>query len=223
MFFRLGLLSAFRRKKITAPILRTHEAQPRYLRDSFEIAMYVDTKRQAGIPSLFPSEHLTTIANFNSKAGLLNSYLRAQVIQRLRNDPDSAALIFAPRALRNKFFTRPLVSVGLWLFSRKYRHESRVATRDVARTVLHDVRAALAQHKGKHLRYICAETLTYADVVVAESLAFDPQREGQLERLCKDDEFAESFPDLLAWARAIRETHYPSIEGSEKAVEQKQS
>lgn len=184
--------------------------------------MYVDTKRQRGKPSLFPSEHLTTIANFNHKAGLLNSYLRAQVIQRLRNDSDAAAQIFAPRALRNKFVTKPIVSLGLWLFSRKYRHESRVATRDVAKAVLNDVRAALAQHKGKHLRYICAGTLTYADVVVAESLGFDPQRDGEIAYLCKDDEFAESFPDLVAWARAIRETHYLGIEGSEKGGERGQ-
>lgn len=181
--------------------------------------MYVDTKRQPSTPSLFPSEHLATIVEFNHKAALLNWYMRGKLIEQLRDDLDTAAQLFAPRALRNKFFTRPLVRLALWLFGRKYRHESRVGTRDVARSALQDVRVALARHKGKNLRYICAETLTYADVVMAESLFFDPQKRGVSAYLYKDDEFAQDFPDLVAWGRAVRETHFPKNRNGEKGEE----
>lgn len=95
--------------------------------------------------------------------------------------------------------------------------ENREATRAVARKGLEAVRAALASCSTRHLRYLCGDSLTYADIVVAESIYFDPERYGKFGYVYSDEQFFDEFTDVVAWARAVRSTHYASLVASRKA------
>lgn len=87
----------------------------------------------------------------------------------------------------------------------------------MATNALEDTRKALTSYEGAHLRYVCGERLTYADIIMAESIFFDMERHGKFGYLYKDDEFADRFPDIIAWARAVRETHYPELVPARRA------
>lgn len=207
LLFRLGL-SAFR-TKLTAPILRTRDSPSRFLRDSLSISAYVDAQREPSRETLFPVEYASDIALFSEYANALSSFIRPVILAKLEKDPGTAEKLFMPLVLRGRFFSKTLVKLAIWVFRRKYAEESKKANRDVARDALEQMRKALAQCDGKHLRYLCGERFTYADIIMAESLFFDPERHGKFRYLGQDDEFADCFPDLIAWARAVRETHYP--------------
>lgn len=204
---RLGL-SAWR-DKITAPVLRLAGTRPAvYLTESLDTASYIDELREVPQRSLFPPEQRAKICSFNSVAGIVISFMRAQLISRLKSDLESCEKMFVPRRLQGWFFTKPIVILAMWSFSRKYAEESRNATQEKVISALDKVRDALVRHEGRHLRYLCGGRLTYADIIVAESLFFDERRHGNWGYLYRNEDLAERFPDLIAWGRAVRETHY---------------
>lgn len=208
-FFRFGM-SSFR-TKLTAPIFKTNASSASYIRDSLAISSYVDGHRESKRQTLFPPDQHTSIIRFNEHATALSSFMRNVLVKKLTDKPEIAQETYMPRPLRGWFFSGLLVRFALWLFAKKYAHESAAATRARARQGLEETRRALELSKATHLRYLCGDTLTYADIVMAESLFFDVDRHIRFADLYRDDEFAESFPDLIAWAAVVRRTHYPEL------------
>lgn len=208
---RLGLFSW--RKKITAPILEILDETngKKYLTESFDIAQYIDSVRVPPRPTLFPSEHAAAIREYNVHAATLTSYMRERLTSLLSQDLDTAERMFVPWALRGWFFTRVLVRLGVWVFTRKYSAESQAAGREAARRALEAVRDGLVRFEGTKLRYLCGTGFTFADIAVTEAIFFDGERHGRFAYLYRDQEFCEAFPDVVAWGRAVRDTHYAEV------------
>lgn len=198
--------------------------------DSFDIARYIDMHRHSKTPTLFPSAHLSTITTFNAHAQILISHLRMGIVQRCRQHLDIAERLYAPRWLRSTssstsssstgrrwwlpplplpaLLTRPLLRIALTLFEFKYAYESKHATEARARAALSAVRAALTKHAGADLKYLVGGRLTYADIIVAQAISFDTERYPMaVKKVYEEKRFAHDFPDVVAWARAVRETH----------------
>lgn len=208
MLFRLGFRDGFRRK-ITAPIMRNLSGV--YLRDSFDIAKYIDSKRESWKHSLFPQSNLSELYMFNQHAERIIGFGRAQLVGRLRSDPATVEQLYMPRFLQNRFFSSTLARICLSVFMSKYKQENEIATRQRARESLEAIRDALKSYTGKRLRHVCGEQLSYADIILAESIYFDTERHGRKGYIYQDDEFSNAFPDLIAWARAIRQTYYGDL------------
>lgn len=197
--------------RLTSPLMRTTPPNPTIIRDSFDIARHIDVCRQPSLPSLFPPAHLHTIRLFATHAQTLNSFMRGIVLVRLREEPSVAESLYLPRWLRGRFFTKFLISISIPLFAHKYVKETAAASRTAVRDALLQVRAALAAFPGRNLRYLCAERLTYADIAVAEAVFFDPERHPRHASVYSDSKLLDEFPDVVAWARAVRSTHFADI------------
>lgn len=208
MFFRLGFRDSLSRK-ITAPIMKTMSGI--YLRDSFDIAKYIDSKRESWKPTLFPPSSLSQLHVFNQHANRIIDFGRSQLIRRLKNDPAVVEQLFMPRFLHNRFFSRMLARISLLIFVNKYKQEIDTATRQGAKESLEAIRNALKYYPGEKLRHVCGERLSYADIILAESIYFDTDRHGSKGYVYQDDEFFNAFPDLIVWARAIRQTYYGDL------------
>ena len=191
-------------RRITAPILQT---PTQYLHDSFIIAQYIDSKRPSHQPSLFPPHLLSEIEKFNAHADTLISYMRNKLMFLLKQDLSLAATMFLPRPLRR--LPRPILGVLLAIFARKYRAESTYATRERAIDALNAIRNALSTCQNSNLRYICGNSLTYADIVVSQSIFFgDLNAQSRYAHLYADAQLQEQFPDIIAWASAVTKTHF---------------
>lgn len=104
--------------------------------------------------------------------------------------------------------TRPMLRIALALVEFKYAYESKHATEAHARAALSAVRAALAKHAGADLKYLVGGRLTYADIIVAQAISFDMERyPTAVKKVYEEKRLAHDFPDVVAWARAVRETH----------------
>lgn len=194
--------------KLTAPVLKTLDERPNFILDSFSIAQYIDMHRLSRTPSLFPVSHMDEINTFNEHAQTLLSYMRATMMSRLKSDLSTAEALFAPRWMHGKpWFTRPLLRIMLWLFTMKYARESRRASLENTRRALMAVRSALMAHAGEDLRYLVAGRLTYADIVITEMISFDTERYPKYTCLYADASLADEFADVIAWTRALRDTH----------------
>lgn len=213
MYIRLFLHSSLpSNHKVSSPVFRTLDEPPRYLLDSFDIARYIDEHRKPSSHTLFPVAHLPSLEKFNAHAASINSFMRARLLAQLRDDPSLGVEMYLPRALRRPApIARLVVRVAVGALAWRYGRESRTTSRMRVREALLDVRAALAAHEGADLRYLVAGRLSFADVVVAESIFFDMERHARFGRLYADSGFADEFADVVAWARAIRQTHYESV------------
>lgn len=208
LWMRMGFPLRF--AKITAPVLIVYSAlsPQRFIRDSSEIAAYMDAAREPSRPTLFPNEKAAIIAEFIEHADALFNFGRRSMLEALAKDPTAAERIIPPE-LRGLFFTRPLLRVVLYLFNRKYSAESAGASRARALRSLHALRSALSSSPATGLKYVAGERLTYADIVMVSSLYFDPKRQGTSDIFYEDKDFQDEFPDLIAWGEAVRLTHFP--------------
>lgn len=204
--------------KLTVPILYSSattdkQQPPQFFFDSLSIARYIDQHRHSIRDSLFPSDHMADIERFNDHAQTLLCYSRAKMISKLQTDMEALEALFAPKwlqgggGLKSRILTRPLLRVALWLFSLKYSSESERATVESTRRSLTAVRNALMAHTGTDLRHLVAGRFTYADIIVAQLITFDPELYNRFAHIFGDVSLADEFADVVAWARAIRETH----------------
>lgn len=180
--------------------------------DSFDISKHIDMHRGSNTPSLFPPKYIQSIALFNKHAQTLTSYTRGQLFERLKTDLKSAEALFAPKFLRGKsWLTYPILQVSLSIMRWKYRNETQSANLEETRKALLEIRAALLAHSGSDLRYLIAGRLTYADLIVAQTIGFDTERFPKYAHLYADAVLADEFADIIAWARAVRETHFTGV------------
>lgn len=206
MYIRLLCHGYIPNFKVTAPILKISQQQ--FIFDSFNIARYIDNNRISKTETLFPSCHIHLIQQFNQDAQILLSYTRGKLFNNLKHDMKSAEIIFAPRFLRGKsYLTYPLIKLIIVFMQWKYRKECKVASIQETRRVLLDIRSALVAYSGSDLRYLVGDRLTYADIIVAQCISFDVERYRKFMHLYSDAQLANEFPDVIAWARAVRETH----------------
>lgn len=218
-----------------APVLHVAVAgRTPFVRETAAIARFVDAHRGTGRPSLFPPAHMAHIARFQRCARTLLAFLRTRAVARVRRDPLPLLLRALPRCLhRFAWLAVPVARLALGVAVAlgacdHAAHESgigvethsggggggqAVAGRSDARRALREVRAALRRHDGAHLRYLVGGRLTYADLVVAQCVRLEVEAEADdsggawLCDVFEDARLADEFADVVAWARAVRQTH----------------
>lgn len=197
----------------SSPLLSTNERSARHLCSAFDMARYIDDNRSGSCKrTLFPAHVLPHIKLFERHATTIARYMERRLVERMQRDLNTAQIMLLPRAMRCRFFSRALVRLYLWWMRaqlRAYKHDD--SSREAATSALLAVRTGLSCYSGRQLRYLCGQHVTFADILVAECIYFDSERFGECAALFSDEQFLEAFPDVVAWARAIRSTHYGCI------------
>ncbi|CAN8068396.1 unnamed protein product [Agarophyton chilense] len=208
MWMRLG---GTRTGAMNGAILQTNQTLRRHMYNSLDIARHIDSQRVRGRRSLFPAHLMCHITLFERHAHAIVRHMQMTLVHRLQHNMNAAQAVLLPPRWRHRFFSRVLVRMYLWWLNGEHGAHVRQSSREHARKALNAVRAALSCYSGTQLRYLCGQNVTFADVVVAESIYFDGERHDRLAQLFGDDEFSEAFPDVVAWGRAVRHTHYDAL------------
>ncbi|PXF47209.1 hypothetical protein BWQ96_02984 [Gracilariopsis chorda] len=138
--------------------------------------------------------------------------MERRLIDGMQRDLKAAQMMLLPRSMRTRFFSNTVVRLYLWWMRAQLRaYKEEESNREAATSALRAVRRALSCYSGRHLRYLCGQHVTFADIVVAECIYFDSERFGECAHVFRDEQLVEAFPDVVAWARAIRTTHYGCI------------
>lgn len=182
----------------------------RAIDDSLAIARFADARGEG--PSLFPPEHDVGAWVARSERALAAG--RARSLVRMLLD-DEALAEMVPRPMRALGPVAVAIGrAGVARTLRKYGgHRARPAEHEAALACeLDALRAALA---GKGPKGLIFGALTFADVAMAQALAFvRPPPFGlrlgaASRRSFTDPELAERYADLLEWRDALYEAHRP--------------
>lgn len=191
--------------RITVPILFDDGA---ILRDSYDIARHADSRGTA--PPLFPAGAEGEIAGWNRRSEPAMEAGRSLVVARTAASPE-AALESVPGPAWAKPALRPVATLGVRYFQRKYALEGHTTESDLAtlRTALLATREALAGGRDTILA-----GFSYADIIAATVVQFiEPlppayRRISDANRPCwTTPELVDEFPDLIEWRDRLYAGH----------------
>lgn len=193
------------RGRISVPVMLTDEG---VMRDSFAIAEYASRHAPAD-RALVPASHRDAIARYDalSERGLAAGRVLG-LGRTLASDDALRDLVPRPLARTLGRAAIAIAAMGVRRTLRKYASTVDGDARTILCEVLDQLRSEL--HGGEHL---VGGTFTYADVVMAEVLAFiaPPATHLRLTEATRaafrDAELAERYADLVAWRDELLRAH----------------
>ena len=196
---------------VSVPVLTDDDG--RVIPDSADIARWADGRGNG--PQMFPAGQHDDIARFIELSDRGMAAGRALSLLRLLDD-DAGVMEMVPRKLRGMPGARALAKAGVARTLRKYRGlRDEDAARAALAQVMGEIRAALAAAPASSGVKTLLGTFTFADVSVAQVLAFiEPPAFGlklgdATRRSFVDPVLREQFADLVAWRDALYDAYRP--------------
>ncbi len=187
---------------VTVPILETGGG---VLADSFDIARYADAHAADPSRRLFPDGAQAQIAEYDRLAQQALSAARRRGLQQVLQDDDALGELVPRNLKRLGSVALEIAGYGVRRTMDKYANVTPGDERTAIVAALDRLRADLAASDGEGAQRFLLGTFSYADIVMAQSLAFVSPPATHLRlgegsrRAYLIEDLAEEYADLVRW------------------------